>query len=43
MNRNILHYQNRIETMSGRAGRENGKIIAKCKRKIRQLKEKESK
>ena len=42
MNRDILHYQNRIDTMSGRAGRENAKVIAKCKRKIRQLKEKES-
>lgn len=43
MNRDILHYQNRIDTMSGRAGRENGNIIKKCKRKIAQLKAKESK
>ncbi len=37
MIRDIRHYQNRIELMEGRAGRENGRIIAKCKRKIRNL------
>lgn len=42
MNRDILHYQNRIELMEGRSGRENSKIIAKLKRKIAKLKEKES-
>ncbi len=42
MIRNIQHYQNRIELMEGRTGRENGNIIRKCKRKIAQLKEKET-
>ena len=43
MMRDILYYQNRIDLMEGRAGRENDKIIAKLKRKIAKLKEKESK
>ena len=38
----VLRYQNRIELLSGRAGRENGRIIAKLKRRIRQLQAKES-
>lgn len=42
MDRDILHYQNRIELMQGRSGRDNGKIIAKLKRKIAKLKEKET-
>ena len=43
MIRDIRHYQNRIELMEGRAGRENGNIIKKCKRKIRQIQKQESK
>ena len=43
MIRDIRHYQNRIELMEGRSGRENGNIIKKCKRKIAQIKEKEDK
>jgi hypothetical protein len=43
MIRDIRHYQNRIDLMEGRSGRDNGNIIKKCKRKIAQLKEKESK
>ena len=39
MTRNILHYQNRIDLMKGR-GRENGRVIRKCERKIKQLKAK---
>lgn len=42
MTRDIRHYQNRIGLMEGRSGRENGKIIQKCKRKIAKLKSKES-
>ena len=41
--RDIKHYQNRIELMEGRAGRDNGNIIRKCKRKIRNLQKRESK
>lgn len=37
MIRDIRYYENRIELMEGRAGRENGNIIKKCKRKIRQI------
>ena len=43
MNRDVLHYQNRIELMEGRTGRENGNIIRKCKRKIRNIKKQETK
>lgn len=39
MVRDELHYRNRIDLMKGR-GRENGKIIRKCERKIKQLKNK---
>ena len=42
MIRDIRHYQNRIELMEGRTNRDNGNIIRKCKRKIAQIKEKES-
>lgn len=37
MIRDMLHYQNRIELMQGRTGRENVNIIRKCKRKMAQL------
>lgn len=43
MNRDVLHYQNRIELMEGRTGRENGNIIRKCKRKIRNIQKQETK
>ena len=43
MNRTVLHYQNRIDLLTGRSGRENGRIIAKLKRRIRKLQEQESK
>ena len=43
MIRDIRHYENRIELMEGRAGRENGNVIKKCKRKIRKLQEQETK
>ena len=43
MIRDIQHYQNRIDLMEGRAGRDNGNIVRKCKRKIRLLKKQESK
>ena len=43
MNRTVLYYQNRIDLLSSRAGRENGKIVAKLKRQIRKLQEQESK
>lgn len=31
----IMRYQNRITLLEGRSGRENGRIIAKLKRKLR--------
>lgn len=43
MIRDIRYYENRINLMEGRAGRENGNIIKKCKRKIHNLKKQESK
>ena len=43
MIRDIMHYQNRIALMEGRAGRENGNIIKKCKRKIKNLQKQENK
>lgn len=43
MIRDIRHYENRIELMEGRAGRENGSIVRKCKRKIRQLQQQDKK
>ena len=43
MHRTVLYYQNRIDLLSGRAGLENEKVIAKLKRKIRKLQEQESK
>lgn len=43
MIRDITYYQNRINLMEGRAGRENGNIIKKCKRKIRNLQKQKGK
>ena len=43
MARDIRHYQNRIEVMEGRSGKENGNIIKKLKRKIRSLQKQEPK
>ena len=42
MNRDIRYYQNRIALMQGRAGRENGNIIKKLKRKIYNLQKQET-
>ena len=42
MVRDVRYYENRVALLSGRAGRENGKVIAKLQRKIRKLQEKES-
>lgn len=33
----IVHLENRIELMKGRAGRENANIIKKCERQLRNL------
>lgn len=41
MYRNELHYQNRIELLTNRTGKENAKIVAKLKREIKKLEEKE--
>ncbi len=43
MYRTVLHYQNRIDLLSSRAGRENSRIIAKLKRQIRKLENLEEK
>ena len=43
MIRDVNYYQNRIDLLSGRTNRDNGRIITKLKRKIRKLKENESK
>lgn len=43
MIRDIRYYENRIALMEGRAGRENGNIIKKCKRRIRNLQKQEGK
>ena len=40
MKHDVIYYQARIDVLSSRTGRENGRIIAKLKRKIRQLQEK---
>lgn len=37
----ILSLENRISTLRGRTGRENGKIIRKLQRQLRSLKDKE--
>lgn len=41
MNRTINYYQNRINLLESRTGRENGNIIRKLKRKIYNLKKKD--
>ena len=43
MIRDIRYYENRIELMEGRAGRDNGNIIKKCKRKICQIEKRNKK
>lgn len=43
MIRDIRYYQNRIELLEGRTGRENGNIIKKLQRKIRNLQKQENK
>lgn len=43
MVRDIRYYQNRIELLEGRTGRENGNIVKKLKRKIRNLQKQENK
>ena len=43
MIRDIRYYQNRIALMEGRTSRENGNIIKKLKRKIRNLQKQEDK
>ena len=43
MDRSIKYYENRIALMEGRAGRENGNIIKKCIRRIRNLQKQENK
>lgn len=40
MIRDIRYYQNRISLMEGRAGNDNGNIVKKLKRKIRNLQKK---
>lgn len=37
MNYEVLILENRINTLRGRAGRENGKIIKKLQRRLRRL------
>lgn len=37
MIRDIRHYENRIELLRSRTGRDNGAIIRKLERKIRNL------
>lgn len=37
MNYEILILENRISTLRGRTGRENGKIIKKLQRRLRRL------
>ena len=41
MIRNVTYYQNRINLLTSRSGRENHNIVAKLKRKIRKLQEQE--
>ena len=41
MKATILALENRINTLRGRAGRENGKIIKKLERQLRALRSKE--
>ena len=37
MNYEILALENRISTLKGRAGKENGKIVRKLARRLRRL------
>ena len=37
MGNEILNLENRINTLRGRSGRENGKIIKKLQRRLRKL------
>ena len=41
MKRTVLYYENRIELLEGRDTKDNGRIVAKLKRKVRALKAKE--
>ena len=43
MIRSVEYYQNRIAKMESRTGRENGNIVKKLKRKIRNLQKQEGK
>jgi hypothetical protein len=36
--RSRLYYENRIATLRGRSGKDNGKIIKKLERKLRAMK-----
>ena len=42
MNNNILAIENRIALLRGRTGKENGKIVKKLQRQLRQLKSQEN-
>ena len=42
MKATILSIENRIALLQGRSGRENGKIIKKLQRQLRQLKSQEN-
>lgn len=37
MGNEILNLENRINTLRGRSGRENGKIVKKLQRRLRRL------
>lgn len=37
MRNEILNLENRINTLRGRSGRENGKIVKKLQRRLRKL------
>lgn len=39
MTRTVLYYKNRIALLESRTGKENKRIIAKLKRKLRKLEE----
>lgn len=41
MIRDIRYYQNRINLLKGRTGRDNGNIVRKLERKIRNLQKQE--
>jgi hypothetical protein len=42
MKATILSIENRIALLQGRSGRENGKIVKKLQRQLRQLKSQEN-